>query len=55
MNAIGSAPPPPAEAAGPGTVLALRDVNTFRGPAHVRISRESQQTSATCRSARAVP
>jgi len=35
MNAIGSAPPPPAEAAGPGTVLALRDVNTFRGPAHV--------------------
>ena len=23
------------EAAGPGSVLAMRDVNTFRGPAHV--------------------
>ncbi|TMI77712.1 MAG: ATP-binding cassette domain-containing protein, partial [Bacillati bacterium ANGP1] len=34
MKAIGFAPPP-AEAAGPGSVLALRDVNTFRGPAHV--------------------
>src|SRR5438309_4996801 len=35
MKAIGVPPPPPAEATGPVSVLALRDVKTFRGPAHV--------------------